>query len=327
MDVEALVARYENVSQAEEEALLKAILQRGWEAGCWLRPEPEKLFIDTPVNVARVLEGLANRANFKLALGEDPYPDGLPQSPITGTDPCMVVVSQRCDLIGPLKNEPFVELAPTGHTSSKDAIKGRWKNSYREFPVDPGAADTFLVDLRHRFWLPRIDLLEFEARQALRPNEDAYRTRWRFGLRVGQRYNRAALPDALVDGVLKPLDALIRQDAEVDSIFMEWMLHHGDRREEKPGLIAVFGFDDKETDTADAQDAREASVRIAAEDKFEEIVANLPETARDALDLDGERSGAFDEAELSVAIWRTSWKLDFDAYTFGGEGGGAPPTR
>jgi hypothetical protein len=39
----ALVARFEKISQDEEAALLKRLMESGWEAGCWLRPPPEQI--------------------------------------------------------------------------------------------------------------------------------------------------------------------------------------------------------------------------------------------------------------------------------------------
>jgi hypothetical protein len=328
MDADALLARYEAISKTGEVELANTILQQGWEAGCWFRTPSKHLILDEPDDIARILESVGKRASIDLQLGEDPHPDGLPQTPITGTEPCLVVVSQKCDLVTHLKAEPFVELAPARHTSSKDAIKGRWKNSSREFPVDPGADETFLVDLRYRYYLPRMELVDLPAQQALRPDDETYRTRFRFGLRVGQRYGRAAVPDALVQAVVVPLGKILKDDSEANKFFMEWMLHHGGRRSEKPGLIALYGVEIVESEDADEQRAREVAARNAAEDKYEEIVTQLPQTAQDALDLDNnERSGAFDEADLSVAKWAASWKLDFDAATFSGESPGATPTR
>jgi hypothetical protein len=331
MDVGALVARYEAVSRREEDEILRRIFGAGWEAGCWLRVEDDGLLIQSRAEIDRVLDALKDREAFQLTVGDDPHATGLEQSAIGGDGPCFLVVSQKCDIVGLLGREPFVELAPARFCADRGEIASRWKNSYREFPVDPEASETFMVDLRHRYWLPKIDLPNFEPRQALPTNTPPTFVRFRFGLRLAQRYTRAAIPDRLVELVVKPLGRVVNGDADADRLFSEWMLYHGERYpSRKPHLIALFPAADldglPEREAAD----RENEVRATAEDKFERVVEELlrrSSDARDALNLDDPPSGAFSDAELPFATWRSSWKIDLDAHTFGGETMGALPSR
>jgi hypothetical protein len=66
----------------------------------------------------------------------------------------------------------------------------------------------------------------------------------------------------------------------------------------------------------------------AAEDKFHSIVEALPDEAKAELALDDDhRTRVIDERELTVADWRLSWKLEWDAESFSGEPDAAIPAR
>ena len=239
-----------------------------------------------------------------------------------------MVLSQRCDIVGVLKAEPLIELAPATFCASKDRIKAGWKNSPREFPVEPTAQATFMVDLRYRFFMPKIDLTTLEPKQAMPPDEPEYHVRQRFVLRAAQRYTRAAVPDHLVEKVVGPLGDLIKGDDEANAIFTEWALFHGGHRAERPGIVATYLMNVPGDLDADQQAEEEDRIRQAAEDKFHEIVEALPQDAKDELDLDDDhRTRAVPETELTVAAWRLSWKLEWDEMSFGGEADAATPAR
>jgi hypothetical protein len=328
MDVAALVARFEQYTPEDEATLLKQLTEAGWEAGCWLRLPPERLVSANQQEISSFVAALRDREGFARAAVADPYPNGRPHEPIEGDEACFVILSQRCDIVGLLKAEPLIELAPASYCTSKDRIKTGWKNSPREFPVEPTSSATFMVDLRYRFFLPKIDLAELEPKQALPIDEPEYQVRQRFVLRAAQRYTRAAVPDHLVEKVVLPLGGIVKDDAEANAIFTEWALLHGGRRDERPGVIATYqmniptGLDDDEQ--AEAEDR----IREIAEDKFHQIVEALPATAKAELDLDDDRrTRAISESELTVAAWRLSWKLEWDEVSFTGDSDAATPGR
>lgn len=323
MDVAALVERFEATSQEEEAALLKRLTESGWEAGCWLRPPPEQILTATQQEVSEFLEGLSGRTGFEREPVDEPFSNGLPHAPIEGEEPCYIILAQRCDLVGLLKAEPLVELAPAAICKEKSRIANAWRNSPREFPVEPEADESFIVDLRYRFFMTKLDLATHEPKQAL-PDDD--RVRLSFVLRTGQRYTRAAVPDNLVEKVVRPLRDLVVGDSEANRLFTEWALFHGGRREEKPGVQAVYEVNISDVD--DDESARlEQELHEQAEDKFQSIINELPPEAKEELDLDEPRTQAIAETELTVIRWRLSWKLEWDAETFGGDADAATPAR
>jgi hypothetical protein len=328
MDVAALIARYEAISQQEEAELLGRLTQSGWDAGCWVRPSPELILAATQEEIAAFLELLRSRPGFARESVNDPYPNGRHCEPIEGENPCYVVLSQRCDIIGLLKAEPLVELAPAVICGNNERIKSAWKNSPREFPIDSRANPTFLVDLRYRFFIAKPDLEALPVKQALPVEEPEYQVRLRFALRAAQRYTRAAVPDKLVEKVVGPLRELVDGDDEANKLFTEWALFHGGQREHKPGLIVTYRLDIDEALGEDEQAQREDEIREAAEDKFQSVINALPAEARAELDFDDDhRTRAISERDLTVADWRLSWKLEWDDVSFSGDPDAATPAR
>jgi hypothetical protein len=324
MDVAALLARYEKVSADAETKLLKEITEAGWEAGCWARVPQDKLVVATREELREITEGLRSRKAGREVVA-DPFPNGRPQEEIDGKEPCYVIVSQRCDIVGLLKAEPLVELAPAFFCDDKNRISASWKNSAREFPIDHTAAATYIVDLRYRYYLPKIDLADLAPKQAL-PASD--RVRERFVLRTSQRYTRAAVPDHLVEKVVLPLLDAIKKDSDANAIFSEWALFHGGRREAKPGILATYIMDLADGLSDDELAEAEDRIRRAAEDKFQAIIDGLPKSAKEELDLDDDaRTRAVSETELTVAAWRLSWKLEWDYLSFSGDPDAATPAR
>jgi hypothetical protein len=329
MDVETLVQRYEALDGAGERQLLSNLLRQGWEPGCWIRPDPERLIIATQAEVEQLLERLRRRPSFQREAIEDPFPNGRDCDRIEGEDACLVVLAQRCDIVGLLKNEPLVELAHATYCTDRVRIKQAWKNSPREFPVDPQASETHLVDIRYRYFISKLDMAELTPRQALPRDTPEWSVRVRFGLRTSQRYTRAAIPDQLMSAVVNPLYEIIKGDGTANELFSEWVLFYGDDQSAKPGIRAYYQAPSHAPGTSDIERANaEDAVRIAAEDKFEAIISALPDGTQAELDLDDDhRTRAIDERELTVADWRLSWKLEWDYESFTGHAGAALPAR
>src|SRR3954449_509109 len=149
MDLQALVERFDAVDGEREAEILNELIVNGWEAGCWLRPPEDRIILASQPEIDRVFAHLRGRKSFARTPVTDPYPNGRPREPIDGEEPCFVVVSQRCDIVGLLKNEPLVELAPASICTDAGRISQAWKNSPREFPVDPRANPTHLIDIRY----------------------------------------------------------------------------------------------------------------------------------------------------------------------------------
>ncbi len=322
MDVAAQVARYKAFTQQKEKGLLKSLVEDGWEGGCWIRPTPELILTATQVEITEFLEALSKRPKFQRKAVPEPYPDGRPQEGIDSEDPCYVILSQRCDIVSPLKTEPLVELAPAAFCTDKERIKNTWKNSPREFPVDRKKHPTFIVDLRYRFFISKLDLAGMPCKQALPLDENVRR---RFVLRASQRYMRPAVPDHLVEKVVVPLKKLVCGDAEANDIFSEWALFHGGQRAKKPGIVAIYYLVIDEKLNTDEQSAQEDEFVERAENKFEEIIKALPQTVKD--EIDDDRTKAISDTRQTVANWRLSWKMEWDEESFGDHPSAATPAR
>jgi hypothetical protein len=322
MDVAAQVARYKAFTQQKEKELLKLLLEDGWEGGCWIRPAPELILTATQGEIAEFLEVLRSRDSFYRKALPEPYPDGRHQTGIDGEDPCYIILSQRCDIVSPLKTEPLVELAPATFCADKKRIHDTWKNSPREFPIDRKEHPTFIVDYRYRFFISKLDLFDMPCQQALPLEENV---RLRFVLRTSQRYMRSAVPDHLVESVVKPLKKLVCGDDEANKIFSEWALFHGGQREKKPGIVAIYYVDTDETRDVDEEAAQEDEIVERAENKFEEIIRALPQAVKD--EIDDDRTEAISDTRQTLANWRLSWKMEWDNESFGNNPSTATPSR
>ena len=328
MDLEVLATRYAEIDTKREAELLRHLNDEGWEAGCWIRPDLDLIVRATRPEMDAFMDELASRPRPKWEIYGNPNPDGLEQTPIDGTTDCFVVLAQRCDIVGPFKTEPLVELASARLCSDKGRIGNSWRNSTREFPIDPDECPTHMVELRHRYWIAKLDLVSLPVAQSLPPDVAPHRVRERFSLRVGQRYTRSAVPDELAVKVEEPLRDLIEGNSELNSLFYEWTLFHGGKRDNRPGIIAVYRVDVDESLNEDERARLDDEIRQRADDLFHHTIEQLPDEAKALLDLDdGHRTRAVPETEYTVAEWRRSWKLEWDADSFGADPEAATPGR
>src|SRR5579871_5496545 len=91
----------------EESTLRKAILESGWDQGCFLTDDEAGL----AVAPREWIEGCADRSKSEdIGDGADPHPHGLPHAD-PSADEGWIVITQRCDLLRELRREPLVELA------------------------------------------------------------------------------------------------------------------------------------------------------------------------------------------------------------------------
>lgn len=103
MDVDALVAKYEHVSREAEADLIAKLLQGGWEAGCWLRPDHAQLLTATQPEIEHLLELMRHRKPARRGGVDDPFELGRDCEPIDGEEPCFIVLTQRCDIVDDLR--------------------------------------------------------------------------------------------------------------------------------------------------------------------------------------------------------------------------------
>jgi hypothetical protein len=93
MDLAAQVARYNAVTQEQEAELTDGLIRAGWDAGCWIRPRSDQLINATQPEIAELLERLSQRPSFHRESVDDAFPNGRDCDPITGEEPCYVILS------------------------------------------------------------------------------------------------------------------------------------------------------------------------------------------------------------------------------------------
>jgi hypothetical protein len=332
--------RLDQLTEPQEQAIIDAIAAAGWDAGCWFRVDDDRLVRASGATVDSFVDHLRDRRRVR-SLVDDPFPDGLDHSPIEGDEPCWIVISQQCDLLASMTEEPFVELARAYRYDDKGKAGNWWVNSSRLFPLDP-KDKSWVIDLRHRGSMPKDQLRELgPALQAL-PRDDVqagFKPRRRFLRRVGHRYSRAAIPNQLVDDLANPLynDVLKKYAKLVDLLFHDWVLHRPVGGS-KPWLVALAREKADLLDRAEvAKLFDESGLKIApylreevlgldgyagpletdmsadevASDIFDALLHELPPAALQL--IDAHRSEALGADSFSIVEFEDCWKLDFDA--------------
>ena len=230
-----------------------------------------------------------------------------------------MVISQSCDLVRDIRDEPLVQVAQLRYAAEGADLPSWSRNSNRWLPLDPtGKGSRYYVDLRVQAFIPKQLLQGIDVRQAIPTDADfaKQRPRTRYCKRVGDRYSRMGIPTPIVETVVRP----IQQAAEkkkglrkrLDEAFSEWMLMPP---EQKGNPLVLFAVTPHESDT---------DAFFEAEDLFaNEFVSALPDDVRERLDEDACAVIALDD--LRVPQWTAAWRLDLDFLTYGSKGDARSP--
>jgi len=242
----------------EESTLRKAILESGWDQGCFLTDDEAGL----AVAPREWIEGCADRSKSEdIGDGADPHPHGLPHAD-PSADEGWIVITQRCDLLRELRREPLVELARCRLVKG-DPLGEAGKNSPRFLLVHRDGKKGWIADLRERIFVPKTRIRDWPPpKQAL--TDDAG-SRADFAMRLGRRYSRKPLPTRYVETVQRPLKEIIEADFVSETApFTDWLLL--DRPGDMPQLIVLIH------DDANFNAAEDTAHKIlsALEEKFAE---------------------------------------------------------
>jgi hypothetical protein len=289
----------------EERRLLEGILSGGYDQGCFLRPRAEDLLGFSPDHTEHVMAAAEQRAGCRARESASPA-DTYSYRPIDSTEPGFVIVSQRCDLLAALRDEPFVELvaARAVDAESSEARSARL-NSARLILLAEEGERVWVADLRRRLLLAKDRLIAYAPHHAI-PAAQRERVR----MRLGQRYSRDPLPHHLVVALQRPLIKLLGKNKTTNrqaSVFSEWMLH--EEQGERYRLIAMVAPNHTSLEGDDAYDA---------------LSRLFTEEMNALLDDD---SGALAMEELDFRLWSLSLKINLDEISWHGEGDQAEPNR
>jgi len=213
-----------------------------------------------------------------------------------GEAPGWVVITQRCDLIRSLHDEPFVEIARVAFETDANLVQSAKRNSSRFLFIAAVAGGAWVADLRHQALLAKDQL---PATPALNP-VPAGTDRRRLKLRIGQRYSRDALPTDLVEAVQKPILKVLKKSGprKASESFSEWLVF---RSGDKVVIQAVFDL--SRISQAAADDAYNEIEKAFGQ----ELLALIDEKDSGAVSLQG------------ISLWRYfyGFKMDLDEVSYG----------
>ncbi len=317
-DLSSSLAELLQLDQERRLALITRISELGFGPGCWLRVPEDRII--HPVEAARFIgELLPGIARLDAHDSIEEFDGELPWAPPTDGEPAWLIVSQVCDLVRDISDEPLVQVVPLMVLADAD-LGSLGRRSSRLVPLDPtGRESRYVADLRVHAFVAKTELLGCEPLQAIPPdNSSKTRPRTRFPLRVGQRFSRDGIPTPLVESLVEPLKNFIekgdkQRKKNLDAAFVEFLLIENYNATGKHRLIAVVDIEDPEDDPDFAD----------AEDFFAAFLNALPSGLAGQLDLDDSEVRALNAVYLGE--WLDAWRLDFDFVTFGSKGDASSP--
>jgi hypothetical protein len=186
---------------AEDAMLGEQLLAKGWRQGRLLPATPAMIHYKyTPGSPAAWTE---TRRDFTGGL---------------------VLATQTCDMKRLVTEEPTVEFVRAFWTKKDRIITAAKRNSVRQFLLRTRASGTetegLVAEATTRVFVDKKSLLQFTPEQGCSDaNNERQFQRW-----LARRYDRPALPDALVAAVQKPIVDALRAEPETSRI---WTLLRG----------------------------------------------------------------------------------------------------
>lgn len=293
---EQLLAGLGELGEDAERQLLDFILREGFDQGCFIRPDPEDLIYGLP-DMADRLGRLAARAPQEPRV-EDPFErSALAETSIEGREPGFMILTQRCDLVRPICQEPCVELAAVHHCVDDATIVAASLNSPRWLRLDSDDGGAWIVDLRCRALLPKHLLPKTGA--AVLPLQEG-RARRHLAQRIGRRYSRRPVPTDIVEGIQRPLASYLKSNKKrrrQSELFMEFLAVR------RGGEILLLGLIGRDAD------------RVKATIDFRDILAKFGPLAGLPIAAESDAVTAVD-IPLDLALDDHTHKLDMDQLTW-----------
>ena len=297
-----------DLASGEEQKLMHEIFTGGWDQGCLILDSADMRApgLD-PHTIAALLQRVADRDAIHPARGAlDPFEDEpLPQL-VPNQDSGLLVLSQRCDIVKPLRSEPLVEVALAHQSTDVELLAAaRSGNSacHVHLADREEAESGWLVDLRTRGHLPKHWLKGRTPAHLLSPG----RPRRRFASRVGERSARIPVPTTIVDGFQSKL--------------RDWLYSSATRRKQCSHFSDLLLLPPEEGGWAVLAILGEGKDADAAAADFDALLAAIVERV-DPFLISRDYSGILRPEELSHADYLAAYKLDFKRVTYGSKSEG-----
>lgn len=225
----------------EEREVVTNLITQGWEQGCWVPDRIARHFLSAASQRAW-LEVCGNRSRVHLEqeLSDQglPVPETIPQDTQCPDDTIWIVVSQRCDIIKGLRDEPIVSLIRATKWAALDARKITRRSANLSIARMQGD-DAWVADFREAITIPKTALAAHTARQCM-PTDESFRRE--FALKYAQRMWRRPVPRDIQTRIEKPLEDK-RQSGEWKRFFavVAEFLVVRDADSQRLRLIAILG--------------------------------------------------------------------------------------
>jgi len=293
---------------ADEEALIDALILRGWEQGCWLDDSVAAHSLNArqqrALFAATAERPVVHREQHLAAQGHS-IPETLPQNPDQPDDIAWVIVTQRCDLIKGLRHEPTVALVRATRWTVQEA-KEKQRTPYL-YTVRTQGDSAWVADFREMITIPKAVLREYQPRQCL---GDGMKPRRRFALAYAQRTWRRPVPTDIQQKVQAPLINMRKRWRDefykhISDILIDVAEHTG-----KLVVYAVIGDDQDD----EGESLGDLEIRLS---RFfdETVLAYLVQQSGDIFDDDA--SAVIPAEQLTMTRVFRTYKLDLNYLSSG----------
>jgi len=179
------------------------LIQRGWRQGSLLEaasaPKPWLALSDHQENTQEGRDSSSATTSPSVWI--------LRQALLDAED-VLIVASQTCDIQRSSEQEPYIEVIRGYWTSDQGTMHQAGKNSSRLFLMQrrqgsDGKEEALIADATVRIQIEKAVLLTFTPRSSFKENDQV--TPYKFSEWLARRYNRPALPDAIVNAIQKPV--------------------------------------------------------------------------------------------------------------------------
>jgi hypothetical protein len=258
------------VDEAERDALVRRIEDRGWDQGCFV-PLKHWVFI---ANADAPTSSLGEQVAEQQGIDAGPFVAHAEPEEQVG----VIITSQVCDLVAHPAAEPLCEAMPLVRLPDDQPLPRA--NSTRAFLVD--ADERLVVDGSYRLQFEKSLLPDEQATQLLDDERKRLFAAW-----LGRRSSRAPFPNDFVACVGRTIEWVWRKqrfaDSPVAKALYQWRV--GTYGDEQDCVDFLIPYDEREID--------EQTAEAFVEDFFDEVRKRLPTQTEKAREYENaQRSGA-----------------------------------
>lgn len=223
----------------------------------------------------------------------------------------LIVASQTCDIQRSFEQEPYIEVIRGYRTSDRSIMHQAGKNSSRLFlmqrrPGNDGKEEALIADATVRIQIEKAAFLTLTPQSSFKENDQI--TPYKFSEWLARRYNRPALPDAIVNAIQKPVVKAIDKLPAVHGLHhifdgideILFFLHNDDM----PFQVDMIFLRDERNDAPYVSD--EDAARLGG------WMANTLQTGNKAELMHWE---ILSRKEISVYDYSNAYELPLDYYT------------